>query len=468
MRSSLAIALCVVLLTLPLFAEDWPQWRGPKRNDHSSETNLKKDFDGKAPPVVWSINNAGVGYTGPSILKGKVYLAGGTIEPAKDAPPAGEKKEESKGKGKGKRGGSGQKHVDEIFCLDEATGKEVWRVKVGQEYEDNGSDSNWGGGPRGNPAVTEDGYLYQLGIRGDVYCLKTADGSLVWTKNYEKDFGGKLMSGWGFSESPLVDGDKLICVPGGDKGTLACLNRKTGEVIWRSKETTKDPNAPPSFLKDPAGYSSVVKATLAGVEQYVVLTGSNVVGVAADSGNLLWKHDCHEKYKVAVIPTPVIVGEDLVYATSGYGAGCDLIRISGGASGQKADKVFSNRDLVNHHGGVIFKEGHIFGHSDGKGWVCQDLKDGKLKWTAPRGKSAEKGSVTYADGALYCYGEDTGTLVVVKADPTEYKELGRFKITGETKLRRPSGKFWTHPVISNGKLYLRDQDLLFCYDISGK
>ena len=213
----------------------------------------------------------------------------------------------------------------------------------------------------------------------------------------------------------------------------------------------------------------MVKANLAGVDQYVVLTGSNVVGVATDSGKLLWKYDCKDRYKVAVIPTPVIVDKDLVYATSGYGAGCDLIRISGDASGQKAEKVFSNRDVVNHHGGVISKEGFIFGHSDAKGWICQDLKDGSLKWSTRGGaKSPEKGSVTYADGALFCYGEDTGTLVVVEANSKEFKELGRFKISGETKLRRPSGKFWTHPVIANGKLYLRDQDLLFCYDISGK
>ncbi len=457
MRSCLALALCAACLALPIFAEDWPQWRGPSRNDQSSETGLLKAFDGKAPKVVWEIKNAGVGYSGPSIYKGKVYLAGGTIEAPKEAPKdeSSEKKEEPKGK---RRGGAGQKHIDEVLCLDEATGKEEWRVKVGNEYEDNGSDSNWGGGPRANPSVTEDGHIYVLGIRGDVFCLKTSNGSVVWTKNYEKDFGGKLMSGWGFSESPLVDGDKLVCVPGGDKGSLACLNRKTGEVIWRSTD-----------LKDAAGYSSVVKANLAGVDQYVVLTGSNVVGVATDSGKLLWKYDCKDRYKVAVIPTPVIVDKDLVYATSGYGAGCDLIRISGDASGQKAEKVFSNRDVVNHHGGVISKEGFIFGHSDAKGWICQDLKDGSLKWSTRGGaKSPEKGSVTYADGALFCYGEDTGTLVVVEANSKEFKELGRFKISGETKLRRPSGKFWTHPVIANGKLYLRDQDLLFCYDISGK
>jgi outer membrane protein assembly factor BamB len=192
-----------------------------------------------------------------------------------------------------------------------------------------------------------------------------------------------------------------------------------------------------------------------------------VVGVDAESGKLLWKLDCGDKYRVAVIPTPVIAGENLVYATSGYGAGCDLIKISGDAKGQKAERVFANKDVVNHHGGVIYKDGHIYGHSDTKGWICQDLESGKLKWEAKGGKALDKGSVTYADGALYCFGERSGDLAVYEATPKGAKELGRFKLPEQTKIRRPSGMIWTHPVIANGKLYLRDQDLLFCFDIAG-
>lgn len=426
------VTLSVAVLMASLAtAADWPQWRGPNRDDKSSETGLNKAFGDKSPPLTWKFDQAGVGYSGPSIMGGKVYLTGGTV------------------KDKDKR-------TDEVICLDEKTGKQVWRVTIGTEYEDSGSDKNWGGGPRANPTVTADGHIYLLGIKGDLYCLKSADGSVVWTKNYTKDFGGKLMSGWGFSESPLVDGDHIVCVPGGKGGTLAKLNRKTGAVVWRSTDLTDD-----------AAYASVVKATLAGVDQYVVLTAKNVVGVAVDSGKLLWSYDCSAKYRVAVIPTPVIVGADLVYATSGYGAGCDLIRISGGASGQKADKVFSNKDVVNHHGGVIFKDGFIYGHSDTKGWICQDTKDGSIKWEWKRG-GFEKGSCTYADGALFCYGEGSGDLVTIEVTTEGPKQLGKFKLPERTKLLRPSGKAWAHPVISNGKLYLRDQDLLYCFDISAK
>jgi len=420
-----------MLMACNATAADWPQWRGPTRDDKSSETGLNKAFGDKAPPLVWKFDKAGVGYSGPSIMGGKVYLTGGTVK-EKD------------------------KHTDEAFCLDEKTGKQLWRVTIGAEYDDSGADKSWGGGPRANPTVTSDGHVYLLGIKGDIYCLKAADGSVVWTKNYSKDLSGKLMSGWGFSESPLVDGDHIVCVPGGKAGTLAKLDRKTGSVVWRSTDVTDD-----------AGYASIVRANLAGVDQYVVLTAKNVVGVAVDSGKLLWSYDCSSKYKVAVIPTPVIVGADLVYATSGYGAGCDLIKISGGASGQKADKVFANKDVVNHHGGVIFKDGYIYGHSDTKGWICQDIKDGSIKWEWKRG-GFEKGSCTYADGALFCYGEGSGDLITLEVTTEGPKQIGKFKLPERTKLLRPSGKAWAHPVISNGKLYLRDQDLLYCFDLQSK
>ncbi len=406
-------------------AGDWPQWRGPNRDEKSTETGLKKDFKA-APKVLWKIRDAGTGYSGPSILGGKLYLTGGTPE--------------------------GKKHSDEVFCLDAETGAPIWRVTLDTTYEDSGSDAKWGGGPRANPTVTEDGKIYLLGIRGDLYCLDAKNGKTNWKKNYGKDFGGKLMSGWGFSESPLVDGDKLVCVPGGAEGGIVALNRHTGALIWQAKEITDD-----------AGYSSLVKANLAGVEQYVTLTGSSVVGVDVESGKLLWKYDCKGRYRVAVIPTPVIVGPDLVFATAGYGAGCDLIKISGGKDKQEAVGVFTSKEVANHHGGVFFLDGHIYGHSDSSGWVCWSIVDGKLKWAS---KKPEKGSVTYADGALYCYGESSGDLFVLAASPSGFKELGRFRFPEKTKIRKPDGKNWTHPVIANGKLYLRDQDILFCFDIN--
>jgi len=409
-------------------AGDWPQWRGPNRDEKSTETGLKKDFKA-TPKVLWKMDRAGLGFSGPSIRDGKLYLVGGTPE--------------------------GKKHTDEVSCLNADTGEKIWKVKLPGDYEDTGLDQTFGGGPRSNPTITADGKLYFLGIKGELYCLDAKDGHVIWQKSYSKDFGGK-MPVWGFSESPLIDGEKIVCVPGGSKGAVVALDRNTGSLLWKT-----------NGVNDDANYSSLVKTVLSGVEQYVTLTAKSVIGVAVDDGKLLWKYDCSDKYKTAVIPTPVVVGPNLVFATAGYRAGCDLLKISGGKDGQTAEAVYTNKELDNHHGGVVFHEGFIYGHSDKNGWVCQDVTDGKLKWSLKSGK-AEKGSVLFADGALYCYCEGSGDLFVLEANPKIAVELGRFTLPEKTKLRRPRSGIWTHPVISNGKLYLRDQDKFFCFDIGAK
>jgi len=246
-----------------------------------------------------------------------------------------------------------------------------------------------------------------------------------------------------------VDGENALSTPGGGKGTVVALNKKTGELIWRSKEFT-----------DKAGHSSLLVAEIGGVRQYVLMTGENVAGVAAKDGKLLWKHA--KQNRTAAIPTP-IVADDMVYATSGYGAGCQLVRITQNGNLLKADEVYANKNMVNHHGGVILVGEYTYGYSDGKGWICQKFKTGEIVW-AEKNK-LDKGALTYADGRFYCLGERAGDIVLVNATPDGWKEEGRFKIPEESKIRSNDGKIWTHPVVANGKLYLRDQDLIFCYDI---
>jgi outer membrane protein assembly factor BamB len=258
-----------------------------------------------------------------------------------------------------------------------------------------------------------------------------------------------MMSNWGYSESPLVDGNKVIATPGGGRGTLAAFDRKTGEVLWRSKEVT-----------DSAGYSSVIAAQIGGVKQYIQLTGKSVFGVAPETGKVLWRHA--REGRTAVIPTP-IVSDNYVYITSGYNAGCDLIKLTPTGGVFKAEEVYRSKDMTNHHGGVVLLDGYLYGHSDaerGK-WVCQDLKTGEVKWSS---KALGKGCVTYADGRLYCYEEDKGIVVLAEASPRGWSEKGRFTITPST-LEHGRGKIWAHPVVANGRLYLRDQDLIFCYDV---
>ncbi len=252
------------------------------------------------------------------------------------------------------------------------------------------------------------------------------------------------MSMWGFAESPLIDGDKLICTPGGDRGTMLALNKKTGAEIWRTKE-----------LKEPCSYSSVIIAEIGGKRQYIQLTAASVFGADAQTGQILWR--APRAGSTAVIPTPIFY-KDCVYVTSGYGAGCSLFRISS-ANGQfKADEVYSNKVMVNHHGGVVLVGEHLYGHSDKKGWTCQDFMTGKLVWQdkEPLGK----GAITYADGRLYLREEDKGTMVLLEPSPAGYKEAGRFEQPNRSKQNS-----WPHPVIAHGKLYLRDQGMLLCYNL---
>jgi outer membrane protein assembly factor BamB len=299
-------------------------------------------------------------------------------------------------------------------------------------------------GPRCTPAV-DTGMVYALGQHGDVLCAEAATGKEVWRKNLRKDFSGRV-GGWGYSESPLVDGDKLLCTPGGTNGAVVALNKKTGELIWRSAD-----------FKDSAEYSSIIVEEIGGVRQYIQFTGASVAGLAADSGKLLWRAE--RRGRTATIPTP-IYKDNHVYVASGYGVGCNLFKITPGSK-FKAEEVYKNNVMVNHHGGVILHEDHLYGYSDGKGWVCQNFKTGDMVWSD---KKLGKGSISYADGHLVLRDEGgSGTIVLIEASPDAYKEKGRFD-----QPDRSDKRSWPHPVIAGGKLYVRDQDLLLCYDVKQK
>jgi outer membrane protein assembly factor BamB len=313
----------------------------------------------------------------------------------------------------------------------------------------------YGNGPRSTPTLDGD-LVYALGGQGNLVCARVANGEVVWRKSLKRDLGGVMMSGWGYSESPLVDGDQVVCTPGGDQGAVAALDKKTGEVLWRSKEFT-----------DRASYSSLVISEAGGVRQYVQMTGESVAGVAARDGRLVWRFE--RPSRVAAVPTPVI-SQDHVYVTSGYGAGCALLKLTGTGNGQvQCEEVYDNKLVSNHHGGVVLVKGHIYGHSGTRGWICQDFLSGKLVW---RSNKLGKGSLTCADGYLYCYDEDDGTVALVEASPNGWKESGRFTIPESSKRprprMRPRSNFWTHPVVANGRLYVRDQELIFCYDVSAR
>lgn len=399
------IVLFLSVTATVLAAGDWPQWRGPNRDDLSTETGLLKQWPAGGPPLVWKATRLGAGHAGVSVAGARVFSMGDT---------------------------SGSAFA---VAVDKASGKPVWTAKIGTA----GADP---AGPRGTPTVDGD-RVYVLSQFGDLVCLEAATGRELWRRSFEKDFGGRC-GGWKYSESPLVDGEKLVCTPGSAQGCVVALNKRTGAMLWQTREFT-----------DAAEYSSALVAQIGGLRQYIQLTGENVVGIEAQTGKLLWRAPRHGE--TATIPTPIFY-ESAVYVSSGYGIGCNLFKISKAEGAYKAQQVYANKVMVNHHGGVVRVGDYLYGYSDGKGWVCQEFRTGRLVWSH---QGVGKGSLTCADGHLYLRSEaGSGTLALVEATPAGYKEKGRFNQPDRSK-----DNSWPHPVIAGGSLYIRDQDILLCYDV---
>jgi outer membrane protein assembly factor BamB len=309
-------------------------------------------------------------------------------------------------------------------------------------------DNKWGVGPRSTPTVDGD-RVYAMSGPGVLSCVQAADGKVLW-KRTMAELGGKI-PGWGYTESPVVDGDQVVCTPGGPKGAVAALDKKTGATLWQSKDFT-----------DAAQYSSIVPAVINGQPQYVQRTTASIVGISPKDGALLWKQEYPGK--VAVIPTPVVEGNQ-VYVTAGYGVGSMSFVVEPGNTLRMVfDETSSTGKVMkNHHGGVILLKDHLYGFSDGLGWTCQDWKTGAVVWNEKA--KLGKGAIGYADGHFYLLDEGSGSVALIDASPEGWHEDGRFKLDPQTTIRSPQGHIWTHPVICNGRLYLRDQDLIYCYAI---
>lgn len=407
--------LLVVGLSLSVFtwAEDWPQWRGPRRDGKSAETGLLKQWPAGGPPLVWKITGLGAGYATVAVARGVIYTAGDIGE------------------------------ENFVLAFREKDGQPLWKAKLGRA-----GAPGWGGfaGVRCTPTVDGD-LVFAIGQYGEIAAFEAGTGRELWRHDFLKDYGAKLPE-WGFSESPLVDGDKLVFTPGGEKGAIVAVNKRTGALLWQTGEFT-----------DEAQYASLVPATLEGVPQYVQLTMASVVGVSPD-GKVLWR--AARKGAVAVIPTPV-VADNLVYVTSGYNIGCNLFKVARASDSFTVTEVYKNRVVMNHHGGVILVGDYLYGHDDRRGWTCQNFKTGEAVWQTEDGLG--KGSCVYADGHLVLREEKKkgSRVALIEASPAGYKEKGVFEQPDQ------SGKeTWPHPVIANSRLYLRDQDVLLCYDLKAR
>lgn len=388
-------------------AAEWYQYRGPKRDGLSPDTGLLKQWPGSGPPLAWKTTGLGDGFSSVAIAGDKIFTMGDV-------------------------GGSAC-----LLALKAADGKILWAAKVGAPFP-NDRDP----GPRSTPAT--DGVLvFGLGKEGELVCVHAATGREVWRRKMS-DFGGRMMSGWGYSESPLVDGPLLVVTPGGSRGTVLALNKANGAPVWQSAQ-----------LKDSAAYASLVPIEIARIKQYIVFTDKTVAGIAAANGAIVWRAD--RQGETAVVPTPVYK-DGVVFVTSGYNVGCNAFQISGGGGQFRAQEIYNGKQMVNHHGGVVLVGNHVYGTDEGS-LKCIELKTGKVAW---QDRSVGKGSVTYADGHIIVRGEGGG-VALVEATPEGYKEKGRF-----TPPDRSGKSAWSHPVVFGGRLYLRDQGVLLCYDLKAK
>jgi outer membrane protein assembly factor BamB len=414
--------VCLLTFCLGTFASDWPQWRGPDRNGVSKETGLLAKWPKDGPKLVWEAKGAGRGYGTAAISQGKFYVLG-------DAPSTAKDKDEY------------------LTCFDDKSGKQIWQTKLGPAYHPHGSDS-WNSS-RSTPTVDDD-RVYVVTPQGVVFCLNSATGKVQWKKEF-KDFGGNKGDGWGYSESVLIDGEKLICTPGGKKTTMLALNKKTGSEIWKA-----------TWAEDRgAGHASVMPTVVGGTRVYVQSTAGGVIGVRAKDGKLLWNFPIDRT--TAVIPTLIVRG-DLVFFDAGYGRGGALLKQVATNGDVKVEKIYGlEKALANKHGNLVLVGDYLYGDTEDQGRpFCAEFMTGKVRWKGPKeGRPSGSGSASIiaADSHLYIR-YASGTMVLAPATPEGYKEISSFKVPGSGE--RPD---WSHPVIANGRLYLREQDRILCYSI---
>ena len=391
----------------PAPSADWPQWRGPDRNGLSKESGLLQQWPASGPPLVWSISSLGAGYGSLAIKDDRIFV----------------------------QGSNGRQSI--VYVLNRADGKGIWSKALGPA-----GNNDRGPGPRGTPTVDGD-RVYVLTENGDLACLKTLDGSAVWQRNILKDFGGRNID-WEISESPLVDGNNVIVTPGGRDATIVALDKMTGKTVWTSQE-----------LSDEAGYASPVAADVAGVRVIMTLTSRAGVGVRASDGKLMWRHPSVAN-DTANVATPIF-HDDKVFYSSNYGTGAALLGLTAQAGEVKAQQIYFTREMQNHHGGLVLVNGYLYGFHNSI-LTCLEFATGKTQW---RDRSVGKGTIVYADGNLYIQSEDN-VIGLAEANPAAYKEKGRFRIADQGL---PS---WAHPVVSGGRLYIRDQGTLASYNIRAR
>jgi len=389
-------------------ALDWFQFRGPNRDGHSTETGLLAPWPSGGPPQAWKATGIGTGYSSVCVSGTRVFTMGET-------------------------GGKSY-----LLALNAADGKILWKTEAGQ----GGDPGNQGAGPRGTPA-TDGTLVFALSQNGELLCAQAATGRPVWKKTMSQ-LGGGGTPGWGWSESPLLDGNALVVSPGGSGGHVAALNKATGAPLWQSR------------VKGGAHYTSLAVADIGNVRQYLYFNNQVVAGIAARNGQVAWQID--RSGQTAIASTPAY-RDGIVFVSSGYGVGHNGFRVAGAGGRFQVQPAYEGNEMASHHGGYVVVENHVYVPSDGGSLVCAELKTGKVAW---QDRCVGKGSAVFADGHLYVRGEGGG-VALVEASPAGYKEKGRFNLP-----KTGGNGAWANPAVAGGKLYLREWDNLYCYDIAAK
>ena len=424
MRIFLALSLVICLTHHDVLkAEDWLQWRGSGRANLSSETGLYDQWGDDGPPLAWMADGLGAGYASVTVKGDRIYTTG-NFDDSQSA-----------------------------IAIDANDGKIVWKKAITEGAPKHGYE-----GSRTTPTIDGD-RLYLVSSDGKIVCLNRESGDEIWSRNFS-DWGGKMMSGWGFSESPLVDGDWVLCTPGGPDGMVVALDKISGKQVWATKlpEYGDEEGVNSKNIRDGAGYASIITSNGAGVKQYVQLVGRGLIGIRAKDGKLLWRY-VRVFNGTANIPTAVVDG-DVVFTSTAYNTGAACLKLVANGDGVTAEEVYwlDSKQFQNKHGGMTLVNGYIYaGHGNGSGLpICLNMKTGEVAWGPERSEGKGETSLIYADGRIIMRRQD-GVVILLEATPEAYREIGTFEPAYQ------EGKTWAHPTIANGKLYLREQGKLMCY-----
>lgn len=395
-------------------ADDFAQWRGPNRDGISQERGLLQSWPEQGPKLLWRISDVGQGYSTPAVVDGRLYALGSSD--AKD---------------------------EFVQARDAHSGDLIWSRRIGKVGKPK-QRPNYAGA-RSTPTVDGE-FLYVLGSDGDLLCMTKADGEVKWSKNLLAEFGGKSGT-WAYSESPLVDGDAVVCTPGGTEATLLALNKTTGDVLWKC----------PQKEGDEAAYSSIIVVSTAGKRQYVQLLQKGLVGVEAKTGRFLWRYDRPISRFNANIPTPV-AGDGYVY-TASAGTGGGAVKLVQQADGVEAQHIYFETKRPTAIGGTI-KLGELLYGTTGQAMMCLEFATGKVLWSE---RAIGAASMTFADGRLYLHGEN-GSVALMEPNSKGYRQHGRFTPSDRPE-KNANQKSWAYPVVADGRLFIRDWDTIWCYQV---